>query len=140
MYQEASYNCNLHKGVVKAFETLKEKGYRLVVLSASQIDNLKDQLDAFGITNYFDAILGIQNIYAKSKVQIGVNYIEQENLKKEECIMIGDTLHDEEVAHAMGIDVVLYDKGHQSHNVLSKGSSPVISSFDEFVSIILTPN
>lgn len=138
MYQEASYNCNLHEGVLDALKYFKEKGYRLVVLSASQIDNLKEQLDEFGITKYFDRILGIENIYAKSKVEIGVNYIKEENLNKDECIMIGDTLHDEEVAHAMGIDVVLYDKGHQSHNVLSKGNSKVVSSFEEFITIIET--
>lgn len=135
-YQTASFSCELHEGVVAAFEKLHKLGHKVVVLSASHIENLKEQIEEFGITKYFDAILGINDIYAKSKVGIGIDYINSNNINPKDCIMIGDTLHDQEVAQAMGIDVVLYDKGHQAREVLLSNGAKVVSSFDEFIDII----
>lgn len=132
LYQQASLSCPLYEGVVDSFLYFKEKGYNLVVLSASQIDNLKEQLNHFNITSYFNSILGISNIYAKSKVDIGLNYINENHLNKEDCIMIGDTLHDKEVCDALCIKCVLYKQGHQSYNVLSKAGCKIVSSYEEF--------
>lgn len=132
LYQQASLSCPLYEGVCECLKKFKEKGYNLVVLSASQIDNLKEQLEHFNIISYFDTILGISNIYAKSKVDIGINYINENHLNKEDCIMIGDTLHDKEVCDALGIKCVLFLQGHQSFNVLSKADCKIASSYQEF--------
>lgn len=132
LYQQASLSCPLYEGVCECFKHFKEKGYNLVVLSASQIDNLKEQLEHFNISSYFDAILGISNIYAKSKIDIGLNYINENHLNKEDCIMIGDTLHDKEVCNALGIKCVLFLQGHQSFKVLNTSDCKIVSSYQEF--------
>lgn len=136
LYQQASLKCHLYNHVKEALEVFKAKGYRLVCLSASQIDNLKEQLCHFEIDKYFDAILGISNIYAASKVEIGRKYLEENSISSNDAIMIGDTLHDKEVCDAMGIKCVLFDGGHQSHQVLSAADVKIVSSYDEFVEYV----
>lgn len=136
LYQKASLSCPLHDGVIDALKELKQRGYILVCLSASQIDNLKEQLTHFGIIDYFDAVLGIDNIYAKSKVDIGIEYLLKENIDVKNAVMIGDTLHDYEVASKMNIKAILYNKGHQSEKVLSKSGCQIVSSYQEFLEVL----
>lgn len=136
LYQKASLSCPLYDDVEKTLRDFKNKGYSLVCLSASQIDNLKEQLSHFKIDKYFDAILGISDIYAKSKVEIGKKYLEDNNIDKCDAIMIGDTLHDKEVCDAMGIKAVLFDGGHQSHNILSNAGAKIVSTYKEFYELV----
>lgn len=136
LYQQASLSCPLYDNVEKALSILKSKGYRLVCLSASQIDNLKEQLYHFKIDKYFDAILGISDIYARSKVDIGRAYMKDNNIEQSEAIMIGDTLHDKEVCDSMGIKCVLFDGGHQSHQILEQAGVRIVSSYNEFIKYI----
>lgn len=113
-YQKRSLNIKLNEGVIESFEYFKSKGYHQVVLSASEINNLMEQLNHYQIRHYFKDVLGISNIYAKSKVDIGKDYLSVNQIDKSKAIMIGDTIHDAEVAQEMGIDVILYTGGHQS--------------------------
>ena len=57
---------------------LLDEQYNVVLLTASEINNVIEQLKHFGLYNYFNDVLGTSNIYAKSKVEIGVNYINKE--------------------------------------------------------------
>ena len=54
----------------ETLESLKARGYHLVILSASEKNNLLEQCESFGIVSYFDEILGIDNIHAESKVSL----------------------------------------------------------------------
>lgn len=137
-YQEASLDCPLHEGIKDVFEKFHKLGYNLVCLSASQIDNLKEQLVHFKIDKYFDAILGISDVYAKSKVEIGLKYMKEKNIDPSSAIMIGDTLHDYEVSTKMGISCVLYDKGHQSRKVLEAAGVKIVSSHEEFYDYVVS--
>ncbi len=123
LYLDNAYRCKLNDGIVDLLETNKRKGIKNVVLSASRIDILTKQLEDLGIKNYFAEILGIDNIYATSKLPIALKFIEDKD--KNECLMIGDTLHDLQVANSMGIKCALVSIGHQSKEVLSKYSDNV---------------
>lgn len=130
-YQPASMECGLFPCVYDTLRYFKDNGYNLIILSASQKDNLKEQCDNYKISDYFDAILGIDNIYAASKSGIGIKYINDHNLNKDECIFVGDTTHDAEIADEMGIDAVLVSCGHQSVEVLSKTGKPIIDDISK---------
>ena len=97
----------LHTDAKEAVRRFRENGLSQVILSASQIEILKGQLAIYGLENAFDDVLGHDNIYADSKEMIGVRYIVKTGLKPEECLMLGDTLHDAEVARGMGIRCML---------------------------------
>ena len=127
-YQPASFKCNLYPNIREEITSLKERGYKVFLLSASQIDNLLEQTDRFNITHLFDKVLGIDNIEAKSKFDIAKKYFELKKVNMKECLFIGDSTHDYEVGHNLGGDVLLLTYGHQSKRVLSSCNVPLIDS------------
>lgn len=135
-YQPLSLKCGLYPNSVEAFQKLKEKGYHLVILSASEKNNLLEQCESFGIVPYFDAILGIDNIHAASKVGIALQFMEENHIKGEDILFVGDTLHDLEVSKAMGAECMLVSCGHQSTNVLNQGGVPILPNVYALVELL----
>lgn len=119
-YQPKSLECGLYDCVIETLEELKQKNINLYILSASEINNLMAQCRHYDIVKYFTKILGIDNIHAGSKIAIAKEYIKESNIDVSTAIFIGDTLHDYEVAMAMGVDARLVSCGHQSIDVLKK--------------------
>ncbi len=130
LYLSNYFKCKLNDGVVDLLVDNKNKGIKNVVLSASRVDILKKQLADLGIIDYFDEILGIDNIYGTSKLPIGLNFIEDKD--RSECVMIGDTLHDLEVAKSMGVRCILVSCGHQDKEILLENHDEV---YDDIRSI-----
>jgi len=115
-YQTASLSQPLHKGVLQCLQVIKDLGFKQYLLSASQKDNLLQQVKHFQIEKYFDEILGIDNILAKGKADIAVNYFQDHDINLDNTIIIGDTLHDAQVANTLKCDIILYTGGHQSYH------------------------
>ena len=51
--------------------------------------------------------------------------------------MVGDTLHDSEVAEAMNIDCLLVDHGHISRERLEKTGRKVISNLNQVLNSLI---
>ncbi|MEG0841600.1 MAG: HAD hydrolase-like protein [Erysipelotrichaceae bacterium] len=131
MYQPASHACQLHDGVQELMQELHQKGFHQVILSASQIDNLKSQLNNYDITKYLDHILGIQDIHAASKQQLASDYLSETKIPLSEVVFIGDSIHDYEVASANHCDCILIANGHQSFEKLSTCDALILPSIKE---------
>ncbi|MDY2746901.1 MAG: HAD hydrolase-like protein [Bacilli bacterium] len=135
LYQKASLNCKLYEGINELIDKCNNNEVKVVLLSASQIDNLKEQTDHFGLSEKFEAILGTSTIEAASKVEIGKNYFKDKQDKK--ILFVGDTTHDAEVASAIGADALLITHGHQARDILLKANPlKVIDSFKEVEDIL----
>lgn len=100
------------------FQQLQQQGRRQIVLSSSDRRVISDFAERLQYTRYFDAILGADNLYAESKVERALKYMQQEQIPPERCVLIGDTVHDYEVAKEMGIDCILLTCGHQAEEAL----------------------
>lgn len=135
-YQPLSMKCGLFPKSVEAFQKLRNKGYHLVILSASEKNNLLEQCENYRITPYFDAILGIDNVHAASKVGIAIKYMEEQGIEGDDILFIGDTLHDLEVAKAMGAKCMLVSCGHQSIRVLKQGGVPILPNVYSLVALL----
>ena len=103
------------------------------ILSAYKQDTLEELVKYFNLNKYFIRLVGLNNIYAASKLDNGMKWIKELGLKKGEVLLVGDTLHDCEVAEAMGADSVLLSLGHQSKEKLSKCNTPIIDSLSELL-------
>jgi phosphoglycolate phosphatase len=57
-------------------------------------------------------LTGLDNIYAHSKTELGRAWVKELALPGPDILMVGDTVHDLEVARAMGVDCVLVAGGH----------------------------
>lgn len=98
----------------------------LIVLSASKQANLEDQLKQKGIAQEFSAILGIQDIYGASKLERGRIYFKEHPCPSGTLFFVGDTLHDAEVAHALGGEAILIPRGHQTEAILATDPSATL--------------
>ena len=112
-------------------------GCTQAVLSASQLAILHQQLDNAGIRARFDAVLGLAHIYATSKQAIGMAYLAQSGFAAGDAVMLGDTLHDAEVARALGCGCVLVARGHQSREGLLAAGFPVTDSLRDAAALLL---
>ena len=112
-------------------QMVKEFGYKVVICSASLKPMLLEQLKHAGILELFDDVIGLDNHFAASKLELAKQYVSHSDIDLENSYFIGDTTHDAEVAVACGIKPLLVDRGHQSKEVLSKANSVILDSLVE---------
>ncbi|HSR88152.1 MAG TPA: HAD hydrolase-like protein, partial [Pontiella sp.] len=73
----------------------------------------------------------LNDIYAAGKVENGKQYIARQATDPEHVLFVGDTVHDFEVAQAMGVNCVLVACGHNSRPRLDACGVPVFKSLAE---------
>jgi len=122
LYKKYSENSPLYHDVVDALQFFKDKNYRQIIVSASEQKALEDQVKQRKIYDYFDAIIGLNNIHAKSKVDNAIAYLQNSSIEFEQISLIGDTYHDYEVAEAINCDCILVNNGHQFLNNISENN------------------
>jgi len=130
-YQHLLPESELFPEVKNVLEQLNAEGFRQFVLSAMEEKSLFDSIKRLGIYSYFDAIAGIGDHYAHSKVERGIELFTKHNLDIHQAVLIGDTIHDHEVAGELGCRSILVANGHQSAERLKKTHSLVVSSLTD---------
>ncbi|MCB9499046.1 MAG: HAD family hydrolase [Erysipelotrichaceae bacterium] len=126
----------LYPSVISSLKKLKEDGFGLYILSASEINLLIDQTKMLTIYDYFTDLVGCSDLKASGKIGYGKEFIHKKFIKSSECLMIGDTYHDYEVANELGMHCILFTKGHNSVQVLSKANVPLVNSFEEIIDFV----
>ncbi len=98
----------LYPGVKKALTQLRQKGYRLWLLSNAQHVFTAYELNHLGLNSYFDGIyLSSDFSCRKPDIRFFSALLEEQHLNKETCLMIGNDL-DTDIAGAKnaGIDTL----------------------------------
>lgn len=137
LYSAGVGSLKLFPDVVDTLTYLKERNYRLIVLSAMKDDNLKLMIELAGITHFFDGIYGIKDNYAREKISLGKQLVKDLNLKVSDCLMVGDTLHDAEVAEHCGFNCILYTGGHVSRQRLETKNLRIIDKLETLKDILI---
>ena len=123
LYLEYVKDCTLCKGVCETLDKFEKCGLKQILLSATEKKMLDRQIEDLDLKNAFDEILGLDNIYAVSKLSMACEW--KKANPDMNAFMIGDTEHDCAVATAMGVDCYLVCSGHQSRERLEKLGVPV---------------
>ena len=131
IYNKAVETCGLHEEVVPLLSWLKDCGCRQFILSAMEQEQLEKTVSNSGIREYLEELCGLDNHYATSKVENGLSLINRRALDRDLTLMVGDTVHDFEVAQAMGCSCMLISKGHQSKERLLSTGADVLDSLDQ---------
>ncbi|MGE5681043.1 MAG: HAD family hydrolase [Bacillota bacterium] len=118
-YERRKFECDLYEGIRDVFEKINSLNIRQSILSAYSQHTLDEMVRHYNLQKYFDNVAGLDNIYAASKLHLGVDLIKRVGCKPEEVLLIGDTLHDLEVATAIGANCALLTCGHQSKEKFS---------------------
>lgn len=124
-FHEAYYSfpAKLNAEACSAVNYLAEKGIGQSILSALRQDHLeKDVRRYFGDSICFDHIVGSDNLDGGTKFERGeylLKMLKDEGLSPNEIVMIGDAIHDKEVADALGVKCLLVSVGGHSHHRLA---------------------
>lgn len=125
--------CKLQKNTVRVLEYFRSIDVRQYILSAMEQEVLENCLSNYQISGFFEYVLGLDNIYAASKIKNGHRLIADLKLDASELVLIGDTVHDFEVATELGCQCVLIADGHQSKEVLQSTGALVIDSISQLL-------
>jgi phosphoglycolate phosphatase len=136
LYLKALPACGLTPFALETLETFKQKGYRQAIISAMEHDALLKSVTALGIRSYFDFIGGIGDHYGGGKIENARNYLNQAGLHPDRITLIGDTLHDSEVAAALQCKCILVATGHQSYERLVNTGLLVINDLSAIHSVL----
>jgi phosphoglycolate phosphatase len=119
-YLSNARKSELQEGATEVLRRFGMNGYRQIILSAMEIESLREQVGDHDLTHYFHHIIGLDNVLAHGKVSLARDYFGKVEVPVEK-VMIGDTYHDYEVASALGCRCVLVKNGHQNLDRFSFG-------------------
>ena len=121
-YEAHVKNCGLTCYVSAALEEAKRLGIPQVVL-----------LKHYEIDGYFDSVLGADNLLAGSKVERAEKFIEEHGVDASKAVVVGDLLHDCDVAKAIGSQCLLITSGHHDRARLERAGVRVEDTLKSFV-------
>lgn len=122
---------SLHKNVESILNGFKQKGLKQIIISAMKQDLLMESVGNKGIQHFFDRISGLKTHYATNKLKNANQIIKEMKLIPSKCFLIGDTIHDHEVATALGSDCILIANGHQNIERLKKTGRKVLKNIEQ---------
>ncbi len=123
--------------VAQVVRRFHEAGFRQVIVSASQVDQLRAQVKRFPeLDGMFDEVLGLHDVYAVSKVQLAKDYLASSGIDPKEAVFIGDTDHDAEVSKAIGCRCLLISGGHQCDEILKATGCEVLASLEDALALL----
>jgi len=127
-YEQKKYEAKLADGALEIVKNFLNKEIKQSILSAYSENTLIEIVERFALKKFFTNIVGLDNIYAESKIDLGRRLIQKIDSDSDEILLIGDTVHDFEVAQELGCKCILLSSGHQSRKELEKCGVEV---FDE---------
>lgn len=136
-YTQRRFECVLHFGVKAILQKFNNYSCDHAVLSAYAEDELIKMLEHYEVHSFFTHVIGLNNHYASGKVEEGKILLDKLGASLDDVVLIGDTVHDYDVAKELGIDAILISNGHNSELKLSSCDAPVVKSLSEAMLIIV---
>lgn len=124
----ASPNLKLHPHALETLQLCKKLNITVALLSATEHQLLVAIVQKLELTSYFHTLQGIDNNEGGSKLQQGHQLIKTLPYPPADTLLVGDTLHDYEVAETLNIPCTLISHGHQSQKQLSVADCPTLPS------------
>lgn len=128
-YRARENTAPLRDGAEHLLSRLRQAGVRQAVLSATEETMLREQLSALGVLPYFEAVIGRGDIYASDKVALAASNAGR--FDDGRVLVIGDTVHDLEMARALSADVILLEGGHSAKRALAELGCELASDLSE---------
>ena len=136
-FDERFYELEVFPDAESVIREFKYKGIEQIVLSQTEQRWLEKQVSYHDMDYLFTELLGARDIYVKGKVGIALEWITKNNIDTAHVLMVGDTIHDFEVAETIGCDCMLIARGHQSKEKLLSTGATVLDSIEELKRMVL---
>ena len=99
----------LNRETIAALERVKAAGARQSIISALRQDLLDEVTERMGVAKYMECIYGVDNLDGASKLDRALELLTR--IDNADPVVIGDALHDKEVADALKVRCVLCGQG-----------------------------
>jgi phosphoglycolate phosphatase len=136
MYNRRRFECELQPGARSVLDAVHQAGRRQSILSAYQESTLREIVTHFGVTGYFDRLIGLDDHLARGKAHLARAWIRETGIDPGAVLLVGDTVHDHEVAAEMGADCVLIPGGNHTRAKLLTCGVPVLDSLADLPRVI----
>jgi len=126
LYSSLLPKSNIFPEAIQLLSHFSSLGKKQFILSAMEKNMLNHSVKTENIGIFFTEISGIDNIYASSKIENGLQMIKHHQLEPKDVCLLGDTTHDYEVAKKLGCKCILIAAGHQSIKKLKETGCPIV--------------
>lgn len=133
-YDERRFECKLQDHAISALRHCLDLGFKQSILSAYHQVRLEEVLDFFELRPLFTHVVGLDDHHAHGKTQQGIRLTEESGFRSGDVLLIGDTVHDYEVAQEIGVDCALFVGGHNTEKRLQSCGVPVFDSLAQLMS------
>lgn len=162
-YQAGWRRLSLQAGTMETLAALQTMGIGQSILSASKVAHLHEQVNHFGLMPLMQRVTGVDDHHGRGKAHRAAEHLASLpppggnggaqrhcesraraaagsggalSIPAQTAVLVGDTLHDAEVARACGIGCILVSFGHYNHTRLQSAGVPVADSMAEVLQII----
>ena len=124
----SAYNANVKNSQLQEHAnnmlvTFEVEGIDQYILTAAYKKDALHLLDYYNILQHFKMVEGLDNYRAESKIDRGHHLLKFNGIDKTKTVLIGDTIHDLEVANELGVHCILVANGHQSRDRLEASAN-----------------
>ncbi len=142
-YQAGWRRLGLQEGTMETLAALRALGIGQSILSASKVAHLHEQVDHFGLMPLMQRVTGVDDHHGRGKAHRAAEHLAALpphggalGIPAQSTVLVGDTLHDAEVARACGIGCILVSFGHYNHVRLQSAGMPVADSMSEIIAML----
>ncbi len=114
LYNTGFSKVTLQPGALEVLDRLQKAGKMQVLISARNQATLFNDVKSFGLENYFDKIIGLNDDLAHGKQELVEQFFEQNRINPKQTLFIGDTTHDCQIASSLGAHYFMVANGHHS--------------------------
>ncbi len=133
--RQMAKNTFIYKTVPKTIKIIKENNIKTGIVSTKFRYRINDILDRYKIKEYFDLVIGGEDVTNNKPDPEGINkFISVLELKKDDCVLIGDSLIDAETAKNAEISFIPILTGTTTKEDFKSYNS--LLCLDEFSDII----
>ena len=103
------------------------------ILTAGEQKDVEAFASFYKVKQWVQCIDGASNIEARGKEDRVAAHISKLELDPKDVLLVGDTLHDHEIANLVGCSALLYSRGHVDAERLRQLTDPVIHSLYDVI-------
>jgi phosphoglycolate phosphatase len=132
-YRNRFSECMLHSRALETLEVLNELSISQSILTAGEQEDVESFACFFKVKQWVQWIDGASNIEAHGKEDRAAAHISKLELDPKDVLLVGDTLHDHEIANLIGCNALLYSRGHVDAERLRQLTGTVITSLYDVI-------
>lgn len=127
---------NIFSEARQVLSIFQQRKITQVLISAMEHEALVNSVKEKALFKFFNYISGIEDHFAAGKTENAKKIVKELHLDLSKTLLIGDTIHDYEVANELGVQCLLVANGHQSIERLKNLSCEVVENLNMVTDII----